>query len=181
MKRLGPPKLGKKTPMLTAKQYIRMIKKEKKDLAQSQLAVRTLELLQTPRSSIIHPDTVVYRATTYGKHNKHQHKVTFFFPPRQVKRGKTGEQTLKGYSPRAPIIADCNCRDFAYRCEYYSAKRFGTSFIWRCNGQAPVAVDTDVGCKHIVASLRTIQRRWKAGKLPSKANKRSKKMSLVKG
>lgn len=148
----GPPKRGRKTIKLTAKQvYDTCWASRKKGVAR--LAVRNVKQGVMKKSDVLPPDTPYYRVAIYSKDQKHDHKVTIFLP-----EGKP-------LTTKSHIIHDCNCADSMFTFEYAMAKRNGTMFLWRCNGEPPMQRNPgNVSgiCKHTRLALFYLLTRAKA-------------------
>lgn len=75
-----------------------------------------------------------------------------------------------------------NCADHMYRYEYAMAKRYGTAFIYRCNGEFPVETNPGLKpgiCKHVRLALKHLLTSYKEGTLNK--IKTSTKISLNTG
>lgn len=148
---LGPPKLGKKLPKLTAMEIYKSCWKSRVDSAR-RCAVRNIKKGTIKKSSVLPPDTPFYRINIYNKDQRHDHKVTVFMPGGLP------------FTSKSKVIFDCDCSDSAYRFEYAMAKKYGNMFIWRCNGEPPL--QTNPGkvagcCKHVRLALGYIIRKAK--------------------
>lgn len=167
IKKLGPPKLIKKTPKYTTAELLRLAWPEDKERAK-RTAVKTIHITQTPKSSAIEPEAVIYTVRVYNKDNKHIHTVNVFYP-----KGKFGI--------KQGCRVNCNCPRHVYWFEYALAKKYGNAYLWRSTNASPMQTNPRMVaglCKHSIMALRALNRRNKAGKLPKKATGRSATIKL---
>lgn len=126
MPKLTKPKVVK-PPQLTVKNIVSFTSIEDKKRSKD-VRVKSISVMQSPRSKLISSDTLIYRVVCNNPDNNHNHDVTVMLPDGEFK-------------PSAKVILDCSCPRWVYNFEYAMAKRYGNAFIWRCNGQPPTTTN----------------------------------------
>lgn len=95
------------------------------------------------------PEWSAYRVKCYNKDNGHNHFVHVFTPDKSI-------------SSDSLVVVNCDCPQMVYMYEVCNAKRTGSSFIMRSNGEDSHEKNPAqlIGlCKHSYLALRYLAKR----------------------
>jgi len=120
------------------------------------LALRKAFRGENKKVRVVPKGSPYFRFVIFSKKQKHDHRVTIFVPNDDE------------FSAKARVITDCDCFDAMFRYEYVMAQKYGTSFMYRCNGEPPIETNPGMRpgiCKHVRFALQHLLKRAKSGSL----------------